>query len=80
MDVAVGGTSGWFPDGAGGKPWLDNSAGMFLFCFLFLLVFCRANSDCVFLILLDAMFNFANAQDTWFSTWPLDVTKRGMAV
>ncbi|KAI0667515.1 concanavalin A-like lectin/glucanase [Trametes maxima] len=25
MDVAVGGTSGWFPDGAGDKPWLDHS-------------------------------------------------------
>ncbi|KAH9938816.1 concanavalin A-like lectin/glucanase [Epithele typhae] len=25
MNVAVGGTNGWFPDGAGGKPWLDGS-------------------------------------------------------
>ena len=25
MDVAVGGTNGWFPDGAGDKPWLDHS-------------------------------------------------------
>jgi hypothetical protein len=25
MNVAVGGTNGWFPDGAGGKPWLDQS-------------------------------------------------------
>ena len=25
MDVAVGGTNGWFPDGAGTKPWLDHS-------------------------------------------------------
>jgi hypothetical protein len=25
LDVAVGGTDGWFPDGAGGKPWLDKS-------------------------------------------------------
>jgi len=25
MDVAVGGTNGWFPDGAGDKPWLDGS-------------------------------------------------------
>ena len=24
--MAVGGTNGWFPDGAGDKPWLDNSA------------------------------------------------------
>jgi len=25
LDVGVGGTNGWFPDGAGGKPWLDGS-------------------------------------------------------
>ncbi|EED84213.1 hypothetical protein POSPLDRAFT_122634 [Postia placenta Mad-698-R] len=25
MDVAVGGTNGWFPDGVGDKPWLDTS-------------------------------------------------------
>lgn len=29
MNVAVGGTNGWFPDGAGNKPWLDGSAGAF---------------------------------------------------
>ncbi|KAI0087252.1 concanavalin A-like lectin/glucanase domain-containing protein [Irpex rosettiformis] len=25
LDLAVGGTSGWFPDGVGDKPWLDGS-------------------------------------------------------
>ncbi|KAG2155258.1 glycoside hydrolase family 16 protein [Suillus bovinus] len=25
LDLAVGGTNGWFPDNAGNKPWLDNS-------------------------------------------------------
>ena len=25
MDLSVGATDGWFPDGEGGKPWLDNS-------------------------------------------------------
>lgn len=25
MNVAVGGTNGWFPDGAGNKPWLEHS-------------------------------------------------------
>ncbi|KAJ7254692.1 glycoside hydrolase family 16 protein [Mycena haematopus] len=25
IDLAVGGTSGWFPDGVGGKPWFDSS-------------------------------------------------------
>ena len=26
MNVAVGGTNGWFPDGVGGKPWFDSSS------------------------------------------------------
>ncbi|KXN83003.1 Beta-1,3-glucan-binding protein [Leucoagaricus sp. SymC.cos] len=25
LNVAVGGTNGWFPDGSGGKPWFDGS-------------------------------------------------------
>jgi hypothetical protein len=25
INLAVGGTSGWFPDGKGGKPWYDES-------------------------------------------------------
>lgn len=25
MNVAVGGTNGWFPDGVGDKPWVDGS-------------------------------------------------------
>ena len=25
LDVAAGGTSGWFPDNVGGKPWFDGS-------------------------------------------------------
>ncbi|TDL18550.1 concanavalin A-like lectin/glucanase [Rickenella mellea] len=54
MDVAVGGTNGWFPDGQGSKPWLDGS--------------------------LTAMYNFAQAQKHWYSTWPSDVTQRGMAI
>ena len=28
ISLAVGGTSGWFPDRVGGKPWLDGSASM----------------------------------------------------
>lgn len=27
VDLGVGGTSGWFPDGVGGKPWLDGQGG-----------------------------------------------------
>ena len=33
LDVAVGGTNGWFPDGAGNKPWLDGSNSEWLFFF-----------------------------------------------
>jgi len=29
IDLAVGGTSGWFPDGVGGKMWYDGSASAF---------------------------------------------------
>ena len=54
MDVAVGGTNGWFPDGAGNKPWLDGS--------------------------LTAMHDFAEAQDTWYATWPQDPKQRGMVM
>ena len=28
LGISVGGTSGWFPDDVGGKPWLDGSASM----------------------------------------------------
>lgn len=26
LDLAAGGTSGWFPDGIGNKPWFDKSS------------------------------------------------------
>ena len=29
MDLAVGGTNGWFPDNIGNKPWLDQSQSTF---------------------------------------------------
>lgn len=35
IDLAVGGTSGWFPDSVGGKLWYDGSSSRF-FCFLLL--------------------------------------------
>jgi hypothetical protein len=34
LNVAVGGTNGWFPDGDGDKPWLDNSKSKYLLSFL----------------------------------------------
>ena len=30
MNVAVGGTNGWFPDGIGNKPWFDSSDSAFI--------------------------------------------------
>ncbi|KAI0033592.1 glycoside hydrolase family 16 protein [Vararia minispora EC-137] len=54
LDVAVGGTNGWFPDGAGNKPWLNGA--------------------------LNAMFNFAAAQDVWYATWPKDEDDRAMRI
>jgi len=54
MDLAVGGTNGWFPDGAGGKPWLDQSS--------------------------TAMYDFARAQEQWYSTWPTDPKERALAI
>ncbi|KAI1784476.1 concanavalin A-like lectin/glucanase [Ganoderma leucocontextum] len=54
MNVAAGGTSGWFPDGVGGKPWLDGS--------------------------LNAMTDFAQAQNQWSATWPQNVEDRALVV
>ena len=31
IDVAAGGTSGWFPDNKGGKPWYDGSLSALFF-------------------------------------------------
>ena len=34
IDLAAGGTSGWFPDGVGDKPWIDgSSSAMFDFAY-----------------------------------------------
>jgi len=54
IQLAVGGTSGWFPDNDGGKPWTDGS--------------------------LTAMYDFANAQSTWWSEWPSSVDDRAFRV
>jgi hypothetical protein len=35
LDVAVGGTNGWFPDGAGNKPWLNGALGV---CYYYLFI------------------------------------------
>ncbi|EPS96752.1 hypothetical protein FOMPIDRAFT_57748 [Fomitopsis schrenkii] len=54
IDLAVGGTNGWFPDGVGNKPWLDASDA--------------------------AMHDFAQAQDTWYATWPQNVDERAFII
>ncbi|KZT63256.1 glycoside hydrolase family 16 protein [Daedalea quercina L-15889] len=54
LDLAVGGTSGWFPDGVGDKPWLDASSA--------------------------AMHDFAQAQDTWYATWPQSIDERAFII
>ena len=33
LNVAVGGTNGWFPDGVGNKPWLDGSLSTCTTCY-----------------------------------------------
>ena len=47
MNVAVGGTTGWFPDGQGDKPWLNQGQGELLFVFFcfFFLVFRQSWDD-----------------------------------
>jgi hypothetical protein len=63
LDVAVGTTNGWFPDGVGGKPWIDHAQCE-----------CRSlgSPRCLMLthLFLDAMRDFAAAQSTWLKSWP----------
>jgi hypothetical protein len=40
INLAVGGTSGWFPDKVGNKPWFDSSLSAFLFPFVSRAEFC----------------------------------------
>ena len=61
IDLAVGGTSGWFPDNKGNKPWYDGSLSMLFFLAKFVVV-----PDCR----VAAMRDFARAQDKWYPTWP----------
>ena len=72
IDLAVGGTSGWFPDNKGNKPWYDGSLSMF---FVFFFVFCLSRfsvPDCR----AAAMRDFARAQDKWYPTWPTNPDDR----
>ena len=44
LDVAVGGTNGWFPGGMGNKPWLDESSNA-LFCLFFTIL---SDTECAY--------------------------------
>lgn len=70
MNVAVGGTNGWFPDGTE-KPWLDGSASKNIPAFrLWRLI------D----VSLAAMSDFWKLKDTWYPTWPQNAEDRSLVV
>ncbi|KAJ7267508.1 glycoside hydrolase family 16 protein [Mycena rebaudengoi] len=54
LSLAVGGTSGWFPDGVGDKPWFDGSG--------------------------TAMYDFWQAKDKWYKTWPTGLQDRAFRI
>jgi len=76
LDVAVGGTNGWFPDQAGDKPWLN---GAISGCY-----FVGLDADGGKMTNLphhlDAMQLFAQAQDTWYKAWPQSEDDRALRV
>ena len=73
MDVAVGGTNGWFPDGPE-KPWLNASPSKSPDCGnSSLSVSDRAP-------FLAAMRDFLMAQDKWYPTWPQNVEDRAFVM
>jgi hypothetical protein len=75
MNVAVGGTNGWFPDGQGDKPWL-NHAGSKSSLLRLLAVFgaltCGMHTD--------PMVNFIKNKAQWLPTWLEDPKERGLGV
>jgi hypothetical protein len=69
LNLAVGGTSGWFPDGVGGKPWQDQSQSELRSSSLL--------SVCCFTTMMTAaMYEFALAQNDWYATWPASADDR----
>ena len=73
MDVGVGGTTGWFPDGLGDKPWLDGSLSK-------LISVCYIPERLTKLFLLAAMRDFAKAQDEWYESWPKNIEDRALVI
>ncbi|KAJ7220344.1 glycoside hydrolase family 16 protein [Mycena pura] len=76
MNVAVGGTNGWFPDGQGNKPWVNN-AGSTSPVFPRLCTCTRADDARA---RLDPMKDFINGKSQWLPTWPEDLEQRAMVV
>ena len=77
LDVAAGGTNGWFPDGVGDKPWLDGSLSEY---HRHMVSIFFSASLLTFHITAAAMRDFAKAQDTWYETWPKNIADRAMVV
>ena len=73
LNVAVGGTNGWFPDKVGNKPWVDGSFSESKF-------FQSCHLTKGSLMFKAAMRDFATSQDQWYPTWPTDPKDRGMTV
>ena len=74
MNVAVGGTNGWFPDGADSgttkKPWLNGAISAYLSVCVHASVTNRSH--------LDAMQQFAQGQDVWSHNWPKSEDDRAL--
>ena len=73
LNVAVGGTSGWFPEGQGDKPWLNKAESELPIFFLY-------SSLTLFFLYLDPMRDFAKVTPKWYTTWPSNVNDRAMVV
>ncbi|KAG7087304.1 hypothetical protein E1B28_013282 [Marasmius oreades] len=73
LNVAVGGTNGWFPDG-GEKPWLNGAATSKL-------PISYIDWERVDLTLtLAAMRDFLVAKDKWYPSWPENLEKRALVM
>lgn len=76
LNVAVGSTNGWFPEGQGNKPWLDRSESMYSYPL--------GNGEPLGLTAhaarVDPLRDFANAENHWYPTWPTNVEDRAMIV
>lgn len=72
LDVAVGGTNGWFPDG-GDKPWLDGSQSM-------ISIFRYQLWNVYWSYSVDAMGEFWKRKAEWLPSWPQTVEERALVM